>query len=422
MGSRMQTPKSSIFYGWYVLGASFLILFLSSGARFTIGVMIKPMIAEFGWSRSAISFAVFLNMAVYAISVIAVGKLYDRYGPKWVIVTSSILFSAGTMLMSAMTSLWQFLVLYGFLSAAGLGGTTVPLFAALMSKWFEKRRGLAISLGLSGNCFGQFALIPLFTYMLVEYGWRLCNLSIGLASFFVNIALALLVIKGDPETFGLEPYGHAPIQQGAENGGPDAGAKHTPDLGLGEAMKTYSFWLFVVVMFVCGSGDFMVTTHLVPLVTDHGISTTTGGHMLAWFGLLSLGGILVAGPASDLIGDKIPIALTFFLRVFLFLLILKYQGLVSFYVFSLAFGFTFLVTAPLTPTLVGRLYGFSHVGVISGFITTIHHFGGGLWAYLAGVLYDRTGNYDLVFELSAFMALVAVVCALLIKQVRHPLA
>jgi MFS family permease len=418
----MQTPKSSIFYGWYVLSASFLILFLSSGARFTIGVMIKPMIAEFGWSRSAISFAVFLNMAVYAISVIAVGKLYDRYGPKWVIVTSSILFSAGTMLMSAMTSLWQFLVLYGFLSAAGLGGTTVPLFAALMSKWFEKRRGLAISLGLSGSCFGQFALIPLFTYMLVEYGWRLCNLSIGLASFFVNIALALLVIKGDPETFGLEPYGHAPIQQGAENGGPDAGAKHTPDLGLGEAMKTYSFWLFVVVMFVCGSGDFMVTTHLVPLVTDHGISTTTGGHMLAWFGLLSLGGILVAGPASDLIGDKIPIALTFFLRVFLFLLILKYQGLVSFYVFSLAFGFTFLVTAPLTPTLVGRLYGFSHVGVISGFITTIHHFGGGLWAYLAGVLYDRTGNYDLVFELSAFMALVAVVCALLIKQVRHPLA
>jgi MFS family permease len=419
MGSRMQTSKCSIFYGWYVLSASFLILFLSSGARFTIGVMIKPMIAEFGWSRSAISFAVFLNMAVYAISVIVVGKLYDRYGPKWVIVISTILFSAGTMLMSAMTSLWQFLALYGFLSAAGLGGTTVPLFAALMSKWFEKRRGLAISLGLSGNCFGQFALVPLFTYMLVEYGWRLCNLSIGLMSFVVNIALAFLVIKGDPESFGLEPYGHAPIEQGAENGGPDAGTKHMRDLGLGEAMKTYSFWLFVVVMFVCGSGDFMVTTHLVPLVTDHGISTTTGGHMLAWFGLLSLGGILVAGPASDLIGDKIPIALTFFLRVFLFLLILKYQGLVSFYVFSLAFGFTFLVTAPLTPTLVGRLYGFSHVGVISGFITTIHHFGGGLWAYLAGVFFDHTGNYDLVFLLSAVMAFVAAVCALLIKQVRH---
>jgi MFS family permease len=408
-----------MFYGWYVLSASFLILFLSSGARFTIGVMIKPMIAEFGWSRSAISFAVFLNMAVYAVSVIVAGKLYDRYGPKWVIVISTILFSSGTALMSAMTSLWQFLALYGFLSAAGLGGTTVPLFAALMSKWFEKRRGLAISLGLSGNCLGQFALVPLFTYMLVEYGWRLCNLSIGLISFVVNIALAFLVIKGDPETFGLEPYGHTQIEQGTRNEGSDPREKQLRDLGLGEAMKTYSFWLFVVVMFVCGSGDFMVTTHLVPLVTDHGISTTTGGHMLAWFGLLSLGGILVAGPASDLIGDKIPIALTFVLRVLLFLLVLKYQGLVAFYVFSLAFGFTFLVTAPLTPTLAGRLYGFSHVGVISGFITTIHHFGGGLWAYFAGVIFDHTGSYDLVFSLSAIMAFVAVVCALLIKQVRH---
>jgi MFS family permease len=408
-----------MFYGWYVLSASFLILFLSSGARFTIGVMIKPMIAEFGWSRSAISFAVFLNMAVYAVSVIVAGKLYDRYGPKWVIVISTILFSSGTALMSAMTSLWQFLALYGFLSAAGLGGTTVPLFAALMSKWFEKRRGLAISLGLSGNCLGQFALVPLFTYMLVEYGWRLCNLSIGLISFVVNIALAFLVIKGDPETFGLEPYGHTQIEQGTRNEGSDPREKQLRDLGLGEAMKTYSFWLFVVVMFVCGSGDFMVTTHLVPLVTDHGISTTTGGHMLAWFGLLSLGGILVAGPASDLIGDKIPIALTFVLRVLLFLLVLKYQGLVAFYVFSLAFGFTFLVTAPLTPTLAGRLYGFSHVGVISGFITTIHHFGGGLWAYFAGVIFDHTGSYDLVFFLSAIMAFVAVVCALLIKQVRH---
>jgi predicted MFS family arabinose efflux permease len=184
-------------------------------------------------------------------------------------------------------------------------------------------------------------------------------------------------------------------------------------------MKTTSFWLFVLVMFVCGSGDFMVTTHLVPLVTDHGVSTTTGGHMLAWFGLLSLGGILVAGPASDWIGDKIPIALTFVMRVALFLLVLKYQGLVPFYVFSLAFGFTFLVTAPLTPTLAGRLYGFSHVGVISGFITTIHHFGGGLWAYVAGVIFDRTGTYDDAFVISAIMALIAIVCAIFIREVRH---
>ncbi len=184
-------------------------------------------------------------------------------------------------------------------------------------------------------------------------------------------------------------------------------------------MGTRSFWLYLIVMFVCGSGDFLMMTHLVPFVTDHGISTFTGGKMLAWFGLMSLVGILVAGPASDLIGNKIPIALTFVLRFILFLLILKYQNRGSFYVFALGFGFTFLITGPLTPTLLGRLYGFSHIGLISGFITTVHHLGGGFWAYMGGVIFDHTGSYRLAFILSALMALVAVFSTLLIVEKRH---
>ncbi len=184
-------------------------------------------------------------------------------------------------------------------------------------------------------------------------------------------------------------------------------------------MGTSSFWLFVLFMFVCGSGDFLVTTHLIPMVTDYGIPALTASNMLAWFGLLSLAGILVAGPASDLIGDKIPIALTFLLRVFAFLLVIGYQNLVSFYVFALVFGFTFLVTAPLTPTLVGRLYGFSHVGVLSGFITTIHHLGGGVAAWGGGVLFDLTGSYQTVLIISAVMAAIAAVSAMLIRQRRE---
>ncbi|NVM26803.1 MAG: hypothetical protein HWN70_12925, partial [Desulfobacterales bacterium] len=110
---------------------------------------------------------------------------------------------------------------------------------------------------------------------------------------------------------------------------------------------------------------------------------------------------------------------TFVLRVLLFLLILKYQNLVSFYIFALGFGFTHLITAPLTPTLMGRLYGFSHVGLLSGFITTIHHLGGGFWAYVAGLIFDRTGGYQAAFILSAIMALIAIFGSIFIKETRH---
>lgn len=102
-----------------------------------------------------------------------------------------------------------------------------------------------------------------------------------------------------------------------------------------------------------------------------------------------------------------------------FFLILKYQNLTSFYIFALTFGFTHLITAPLTPTLIGKLYGFSHVGLISGFITTVHHSAGGFWAYMGGLIFDQTGSYRLALILSAIMALVAVFGTTLIIERRH---
>jgi MFS family permease len=387
--------------------------------RFTIGIAFRPLIADFGWSRSAVSLAAFLNMTFFSLSVIATGKWYDRFGPKWVIILSTILVSSGYMLIALTQTLWHFLVLYGVVAAMGLGGTTVPIFAALMSKWFEKRRGLTISLALSGNCLGQFALVPLFTTLITDYGWRVSHFWIGFMMLVLNLALTFLVIRGDPEDLGVVPYGRKEESASPSSPGDEKHTLPVRDIGLRDAMRTSSFWLFVLFMFVCGSGDFLMTTHLIPMVTDYGIPAHTASNMLAWFGLLSLAGILVAGPASDLIGDKIPIALTFLLRIFAFLLVIWYQNLVSFYVFALVFGFTFLVTAPLTPTLVGRLYGFSHVGVLSGFITTVHHLGGGVAAWGGGVLFDLTGSYQTVLILSAVMAGIAAISVMLIRQRRE---
>jgi MFS family permease len=411
--------KSNLFYGWYILASSFVILFFNSGARFSVGVMFKPMITEFGWDRSSISLAIFLNTTLYALSLTIVGRFYDRYGPKWVIVISTIFLSVGYTLISLIDSLWQFFIYYGILAAIGLGGTSVPLIAALMSKWFEKWRGLTISLALSGASLGHFALIPLFTFVALRYGWRFSYFFIGLIMFVVNITLVFLVIKGDPDDLGYRPYGYQDRGEIHGEGAQISSDGNPRDLSLTEAMRTRSFWLFLMVMFICGTGDFFVTTHLILFVTDYGISPITAGNMLALYGLMSLAGIMVAGPVSDLIGNKIPIALTFLLRFLIFILILKYQNLASLYIFALTFGFTHLITAPLTPTLVGKLYGFSHVGLISGFITTVHHSAGGFWVYIGGLIFVQTGSYRLAFILSAIIALAALLGTMLIIERRH---
>jgi MFS family permease len=408
-----------LFYGWYILAGCFFLLFFQSGARHSFGVMFKPMIAQLGWDRASISLAFFLNMTIFALTLTVAGRFYDRYGPKWVIFISTLFLSTGYVCISFIDTLWEFHIYYGIVAAIGIGGASVSLVAALTSKWFEKRRGLAISLALSGNCIGQFALVPLFTIFVIKYDWRVSYFLIGLIILVVNTILAFSVIKGDPHDFGLKPRGHADQKEVHCETDQFIATQAPKDLGLKDAMHTYSFWLFLIVMFICGSGDFLVTAHLIPLVTDYDISPTTAGNLLAWFGLMSMGGILVAGPLSDLIGNKIPIALTFLLRIFLFLLILKYQNLISFYAFAIAFGFTFLITAPLTATLVGRLFGFGHVGLLSGFITTVHHFGGGFWAYMGGLVFDWTGSYRPIFILSAILALIAFLCSIFIKEKRH---
>lgn len=406
-------------YGYYIVASSFVILFFNAGARFSIGVVFKPVIAEFGWNRSAISAAFFLNMAIFALSLILVGRLYDRYGPKWVIIISAFFLSGGYILLSLVESFWEFLICYGIISAIGLGGTSATLFSALTSKWFVKKRGLAVSLALSGNCVGQFALIPVFSLFILHYSWRVLYFYLSLIMLVVNIIVALLVIRGDPETIGIKPFGYEDGDHVREKNGPSFLDSSFQDLGLKKAMGTSSFWLFLFTMFVCGSGDFLVTTHLVAFATDYNIPAITAGNMLGWFGLMGLGGLLIAGPVSDVVGSKIPIALTFAIRFFLFLLILRYQNPFSFYFFALAFGFTDLITAPLTPVLVGRLYGFSHIGVLTGFIITIHHLAGGFWAYLGGLLFDMTGSYELIFILSVIMAFLAIFSSLLIRERSH---
>lgn len=412
--------QNRISYGWYILAASFIILFFSGGAIYSVGVMFKPIINELGWSRGTFSIALFLNMAVYAFSLIVAGKAYDRYGPKWLIIISSILFSGGFIGIFFVNTFWQYLALYGVISAAGMGGTTVPIFAAILSKWFEKYRGLAISLAISGSGIGQFIIVPLVTRLVVFQGWRVSFFLLGTIVLVINISLAFFILKGDPDDLGSAPFGNPGNEAMRSTLGPDATVLESEeDMSLIEAMETRSFWLFTFVMLVCGSGDFFVSMHLIPFLTDYGVSPITAGNMFAWFGLMSLVGVIIAGPATDLMGSKIPIAITFLIRVLLFLLILNFKNVISCYVFSLGFGFTLLITAPIAPILVGRLFGYSNVGLISGFITTIHHLGGGAWAYVGGLSFDKTGGYQSIFLISMVLAAIAILLGLFIKEERH---
>ena len=116
---------------------------------------------------------------------------------------SSLLFSGGLMLTAVMHSMWQFMLFYGVVAGAGLGGVAAPIFGAIVSRWFERARGTAISAAMAGG--GQFALVPLFTLYYLHMGWRSTMFWMGLLTLVVNISLVLLVLRGDPDDLGKEP-------------------------------------------------------------------------------------------------------------------------------------------------------------------------------------------------------------------------
>jgi MFS family permease len=413
----MKAKNQGLFYGWYVLASSAVILFFVQGARTIIGVVFKPVVQEFSWNRSALSLAAFVNMAVFALTLTVVGRLYDRYGAKWVIICATLFLTAGLIGTACIQSLWQLILFYGIITAIGFGGTSIPLFATIASKWFHRHRGLAVSLTLAGGCLGQYLLVPAATHFVIAYGWRAAYALIASIILVVNFLLTLLCVKNTPESLHLMAYG-----AGDQNPGRQVTAAvsyPSEDLNLKEAMGTKSFWFYLIVMWVCGGGDYLFLTHLVPMVTDYGISAIAAGNMLGWAGLCSLAGVVLTGPITDRFGNKAPVVITFMLRAAIFIIILKFKTLLSFYTFAVLFGFTILITAPVTTTLMVKLYGFTHLGLITGFITTVHHFSGGLWAWAAGVDYDRTGSYDVSFCLAAAAAAVAVLCGLLIREEKH---
>jgi MFS family permease len=412
--------KGHFHYGWYIVGSAFVILFFNAGAQYASGVMFKPIIKEFGWSRASISLIFFVNMVVFALGLIIVGRLYDRFGPKWTVILSTVLLSAGLVWTAFIHSLGQFFLSFGILAALGLAGTALPLLATVTSTWFEKRRGLAISLATAGTSAGQFVLVPLLTRCSLTYGWRTSYLFAGITIFIVNVLLVFLVVRGDPRHLGLQPYGAGEaVGQGRGRADQTSLFGGIPSLGVRKVFATRSFWLFSVTMFICGGGDFFSTTHLIPLVTDYGISPLTAGDMLAFYGLMALAGVLIAGPAADRVGNKAVIVLTFSLRLCLYLFVIQYKTVTSLYAFALLFGLTHLVTAPLTPMLMGKLYGGAHLGLLTGCINTVHFLGAGFWTYMAGMIFDRTGSYQFAFVLMAVMAATAVLSSLFILEKRY---
>ena len=399
-----------IFYGWRIVAAAFVVLFTAYGAQYCFGVFFAALLDEFRWSRAGLSGVFSLYAFGYCIVGFPAGRLTDRWGPRVVITAGALFLGIALAAMALVTRLWEPYVLYGVLGALGMGTAYVPCNSTVV-KWFARRRGLAVGVASTGGSLGTFALPPLAHWVVGAVGWRIAYVGFGVG-VFAALALAATVMRRDPRSMGLSP-------DGVEVTPARSDARAARAWSLGRAMGTSVFWLIAAAFTATWLAVFIPLVHLVPFARDLGYTAGTGAWLVSALGAGAVAGRLAMGPVSDRVGRRPALVAGTTLQAVAFLAFSAVQGLDGLVLTAAAFGFSYGTISALFPAIVGDFFGPDQAGTLVGFLFML---AGSIAAWgplAAGLVYDATGGYGLVFRLAAAANVVAAVLLGLARPPRN---
>ena len=399
---------------WVVLVAVTVCLLATSGLRATFAVYIKPIEADFGWSRGALSIAAALSLLILGATGPFAGRLADRWGPRRVIVLSLALLGAGSIASAFIGSLWQLYATVGVVMAVGAGGAALSTGSAVVARWFETHRGAAIGVAAGGMSAGQLLVIPLASSITLAHGWRSSFLWLGLGLLVLVLPLGAWLVRNTPEERGLQPFGATgPTRSLAEA----RAAQQSGRVPVTEAAQTLPFWLLMATFFVCGyTSAGLIGTHFIPHALEHNFTPMQASAALGVMGAMNIIGTIGAGWLCDRVGRRGPLAIFYFLRGLSLLFLLYVWNVPSLHFWAALFGLNYISTVPPTTTLTANIYGRFSVGELSGWIFFAHQVGAALAAALAGWVYEWTGSYGPAFISAAVLAFVASGLTLMIRE------
>ncbi len=387
------TRRGRVFYGWTVVAAAGLVLFMAYGTQYAFGVFFAALVEEFGWSRASLSGVFSLYAFVYSGFALVAGRLTDRWGPRAVIAIGGALLGVALAAMSGVGALWQPYVLYGTIGALGMSTAYVPCNATV-AKWFTRRRGLAVGLASAGGSLGTFALPPVAHFLVSGLGWRWAYVVFGLAIAVSLNGLALLM-RRDPEMMGLAPDGDRPAAA------PPAPSPRDGAWTVRRALGSRPFWLMFGVFAATWTPVFAPVVHLVPMAIGLGVPPLLAATLVSALGGAALVGRLVMGGASDRIGRRAALAVALAMQTAAFVAFAHAERLPALYAASLVFGFSYGAASTLFPASVADVFGRAHAGSLAGLLFALAGSMAALGPVGAGFIYDYTGEYRLAWWLSA---------------------
>ena len=374
--------------GLWVLVLSSVILTLSLGVRHGFGLFLAPMSADFGWGREVFAFAIALQNLIWGLAQPVTGALADRYGAGRTVLVGGILYAAGLVLMGLSETPFGLSMSAGLLIGLGLSGTSFSvLLAAVGRAATPEKRSMAMGIAAAAGSFGQFVMLPGTLGLMEWLGWSAALLALG-------VLVALMIPLG-------ACLREAPVA-----------APNQPAQSLGEALREAAghsgFWLLALGFFVCGFQVVFIGVHLPAYLVDRQLPAHVGTTVLALVGLFNIFGTYGAGWLGGRLSKPRLLIGIYLLRAVVIIAFLTLPLSVwTAYAFGMAMGLLWLSTVPLTNGTVATMFGVRNLSMLGGIAFLFHQLGSFMGGWLGGYVYDRTGSYDLVWQIAILLSLMA---------------
>jgi MFS family permease len=401
MATAAAAPQPSL--GWrtpaVILVCGCLISIFTFGPRSTFGFFLQPMSQELGFGRDVFALSIAIQNLLTGVGQPIAGAIADRFGTLRALIGGALLYVAGLVLMSYASTPGMLHLSAGVLIGFGLSGASFAIVLAAFGKLMpEAWRSFSFGIGTAAGSFGQFLFSPLAVALLGTVGWH--------QTLLIFAVVVLLVL---PLAFVVATR--------PANDGPMTVRPQSFREALGEAFGHSSYVLLVIGFFTCGFHVAFITTHLPPYLVDRGLDAKWGGWVIAFIGLFNIIGSIGAGVLGSRLPKRYLLSAIYFLRAVAiagFLLVPLTPA--SALTFGAVMGVLWLSTVPLTSGLVALMFGMRYMATLFGFVFFSHQVGSFIGVWLGGVLYERTGSYDIVWWLGVGLGIFAALVHLPIRE------
>lgn len=412
MATEVKT-RGKLFYGWVIVIVGVIVAAILIGSRQSYGVFFTSIENAFGLNRAETSGIFSAFMALSAIFSAIGGWALDKFGPKKTIAAMGFFTGIGLLVSSQVHSAWELYLTYSLLMAAGTG-EAYTIVVGFVSRWFRKKRGLALGIATSGGGVGSFIYAPFASYLIIAFDWRIAFIILGVIALALVIGVSML-LKGYPREIGLFPDGDK-----SEVVEPELGIKKDDKpagYSFGEAFKTRQFWFVFMVWLFQGIAVYIITTHIIPYATDAGISEIAAATIISVNSVFNIVGGLSAGALSDKFGRRtVTVGCAILGAGSLFWLMSMPTNLWLLFIFSALFGISFGAIPNVVSAFTGDIFGTRNIGTIMGAIGVAWFIGAAIGSLIGGAVFDIYKSYFLAFLIGAIcMVIVLLFSAILAK-------